>query len=286
VRLLIAAGFLLVLIGCGNLEGPRTGTISPPADVLARWSDFPADQVPRPIVLLNSLLTSQAYSSRDVKLAALCGKFTLGIQPPAEVPKQAVAAWPDGSNATYQAISAGEAYSAMVHSPWNPSDPGCPTAAPIVLSAAQPAVGGFATDRGTARMSAWLFSTAGSTDAFGYPALSPSAFWRAGPTAPSIGDRATVSPNGRVLTFSFPGGPTEGPCAVDYTSVIAESPQAVAVAVESSPGRPLAGPMTCSITSQWRSITVALTNPLGGRVVLDAAGDAVAVCPDALGSTC
>src|SRR2546422_5291780 len=66
---------VVVIAGCGTLNGPRTGAISPPTDALARWQDFPADQSPRPIVLLCTDTPGQGFDTNEGKIAYLCGKF-------------------------------------------------------------------------------------------------------------------------------------------------------------------------------------------------------------------
>jgi hypothetical protein len=45
-------------------------------------------------------------------------------------------------------------------------------------------------------------------------------------------------------------------------------------------------PIACTAIAAMRSVTVVLTAPLGGRVVVDASGDVVTVCPDAARPSC
>lgn len=279
---LIAA---LVLAGCGSLNGPTTGKVSPPTDALARWSDFPADQVPRPIVLLGTEAPGQAYDTNDAKIAGLCGKFALSAQMPSEVPKQATATWPDGTASSYSAISAADAFSRIQGGP-GASNPACQAVPALTVTSARFDVAGFATDRGTAQMSAWRFRATGASAEFNYPAVATSAFWRTGTTPVSIGGGATLGSGGRTLTISFVGGPAEGTCAEDYSAVVAESTHAVAVAIQSFPGRSQAGPVACDAVGYLRNVTVALTSPVGGRVVVDASGGAMAVCPEGTRAGC
>jgi len=261
-----------MLAGCETLQGPRTGAISPPADALARWKDFPAEQVPRRIVLLGSF-------------AGICG-LAPSFQPSTQAPKEAVASWTDGTRNVYAAISAADAISAFDRTATDGFGQNCSNVPPNTVTAARFAAIGFRTDRGLATISAWLFTSAGALGEFPYPAIAPSAFWGEGVHPASIGGSATVSANGRVLTFGFPGGPPDGPCAQDYTGVVAESSHAVAVAVQSSPGRVEAGPNSCDTLGRVRSVTVALANALGGRVVVDASGAVVPVCPEAIRPNC
>lgn len=286
LRAIASVAFLLLVVGCGTLEGPRTGTVSPPKDALARWADFPADQVPRPIVLLGINSPGQAFDTNDGKIAALCAKFTLSVFVPMEVPKQAVATWADGTSATYSSISASDAFAAVTRVGKRASSPDCARVAPLQVTASRLGIAPFTTDRGVAQMSAWLFKASGAAAEFGYPAIAPSAFWKGGVIEGSIGGGGVVGAGGRTVTFSFPGGPPDGPCAEDYTGVIAESPHAVAVAVQSNPGRPEGGAVTCDLVGHVRAVTVQLASPLGGRVLVDASGYAVGVCPEAIRSGC
>jgi hypothetical protein len=264
----IALALLVLLTGCGTLEGPRTGTISPPTDALARWQDFPADRVPRPIVLLTSF---------QPKCAKLSPTFQASTQPP----PQADASWSDGTVYTFAAISEADAIKAL-----NNAGQNCATVAPLPVTAGRFGTVGFRTDRGLSTMSAWLFAGGGAPGEIPYPALAPSAFWGAGAQSAAIGGGATFGVNGRVLTYSFPGGPPDGPCAVDYTGVVAESSHAVAVAVQSNPGRPQAGPITCDVIGRIRSVTVQLASALAGRVLVDASGAVVEACPETIRAGC
>lgn len=255
------------MAGCGTLEGPRTGVVSPPTDALARWKDFPADQTPRPIVLITGFLPS-----KGCRLAPI-------FQPSMQAPKEATASWSDGTSYTYGAISEADAIDAIGRT----AD--CSKSPTVAVTAARLGTARFRTDRGGSTMSAWIFA-AGAQGEIPYPAIVPSAFWGGGAQQASIGGGATISPNGRVLTFSFIGGPPDGPCAQEYTGVVAESTHAVAVAVQSSPGRVEAGPNSCDTLGRIRSVTVALASNLGGRVVVDASGTAVPVCPEAIRPNC
>jgi hypothetical protein len=277
MRLLIAAGFLLVVIGCGNLEGPRTGTISPPTDVLAHWSDFPADQVPRPIVLFGYYPPGQGFDTGDAKIAYLCGRFSLTVPLPVVVPTQAAASWPDGTKYTYAAVSAADAFAVLRQSGPSASSSICSTVTPVPVTAARFAVAGFSTDRGTAQMSAWLFKVTGARAEVAQPAVPTSAIWGGGLSPGPVGDGASVSADGRVLTFSFIGSPPDGPCGANYTGVVAESTHAVAVATQATPGRVQGGPNACPAIGAIRTVTVQLASPLGGRVVVDASGAVVPV---------
>jgi len=78
------------------------------------------------------------------------------------------------------------------------------------------------------------------------------------------------------LTLATTGGPeTPGPCGEDLSASAAESDNAVAVAIASRFHTP-AGEV-CTLEGHLRTVTVRLSRPLGGRVLVDAKGDASAV---------
>jgi hypothetical protein len=285
---LACTAFVVVLIGgCGASPGGGVPVVSPPTGALVAWQAFPADRVPRPIVLIGgfspagfSTTPLRGFSPGDGKLAAICNKFALGIQLPTEVPNLAVASWPDGTSVTYPAISVTEAYTAMRSAPTEQT--GCDSVAPLVITGARLGTAGFGTDRGTAQMSAWLFSATGALGELGYPAVTRSAFWGGASTGSASGG-ATVSRDGLSLTFGFVGAPAgNGPCDANYTGVVAESRSAVAVAVQMIPSQPQSGPVACTAIGVFRTVTVSLARPLDGRVVVDASGSAVSVCPAGL----
>jgi hypothetical protein len=144
-------------------------------------------------------------------------------------------------------------------------------------------VASFPTDRGTMPMSAWLFDISEIDAYLGYSALEPSAFW---------GNRVShegmaggrISADGLTLTLGTIGGPdTPGPCGEDFSASAAESETAVSVAIASRFHTLPAGE-GCTLEGHVRTMTVRLSRPLGGRVLVDAKGDAGAVCVE--GTAC
>ncbi|MFI5284533.1 MAG: hypothetical protein ACHQ0J_15620 [Candidatus Dormibacterales bacterium] len=150
-------------------------------------------------------------------------------------------------------------------------------------------------------MSAWLFDIS-EIDAYleasrdglvtvnddmritdGYAALDPSALWRNGVSAEGMmGGR--ISADGLTLTLGTTGGPeTRGPCGEDLSASAAESDTAVAVAIATRFHTPPAGE-GCTLEGHFRTVSVRLSRPLGGRVLVDAKGDAGAVCVE--GTAC
>jgi hypothetical protein len=274
MKRLVGMAALLLVMACGELPGPGSSAPpSPPTAALAAWANFPANQVPRPIVLLGIDPTGQAFTTAS-KIAALCRMFALDIELPAETPKQSTASWADGTSATYFAISAADAFRALTRAP-RASGGMCSGAVPLSVTAAHFGVAAFSTDRGTAQMSAWLFTVPGARADFIYPAVPLSAIWHGGVTDRQGSGGARMSADGRTLEFGFVGGE----CDAGYQSAVAESRAAVAVAVKATPKY---GPdQACSAVGILRSIKVTLASPLGGRVLLTAAGDPAVVCLEA-----
>ena len=288
MRLWLAAGAVAVLsiVACGPAPGGATPVVSPPTSALVPWQGFPASQHPRPIVWLGNASPANGFDPGDAKIAFFCGKFTLGSTLPKNLPSPAVATWTDGARATYAGISAAGALAAIARAASGMSASDCAAVAPLVVSAARLGTFDFDTDRGKARMTAWLFTAAGASGEVAYPALAQTAFWSGGMSVQSSKGGAGLSADGLSLTFTFEGSPdVPGPCGADYKGVVAESSAAVAVAVQEISH---AGPndIACPAIAQERSVTVILASPLGGRVVVDASGDAVTVCPEASAKAC
>jgi hypothetical protein len=278
MRFGLATLALLVAVSCGSPFGASSlPPPTPPATALTAWKDFPAAQVPRPIVLFAIDPQGQAFTNIS-KIAALCRLLVLTVDLPATKPDHSTATWPDGSSGTYPAISASDAFAALKRAPGPPVSM-CSAAAPLPVTAVRFGTAGFETDRGTAQMSAWLFKATGAAAEFIYPAIPPSAIWGGGLTNMSMSGGSTVGADGRLLNFGFIGGE----CDAGYKAAVAESSSAVAVAVQAIPKD---GSGVCSAVGVTRSLRVTLTSPLGGRVLVDASGTAVSVCPEATRPRC
>jgi hypothetical protein len=278
-----AAVLLVLVAACGSLPG--SGMLppppSPPTDALVPWQGFPADRVPRPIVLLDDLPMSPGFSNNDGKTATVCHRFAPPAHPlPSDVPANTTSSWADGTVATYGAISASDAYAAMSIVPVSMKGAQCDAAIPLAATGGRLGTFGFNTDRGTAQMSAWLFAFPGALGEIAYPAIAESAFWSKVKTMGFFGGGMTVSADGLVLNFWFYGAPSgSGPCDASYTAAVAESTSAVAIAIQITPAQAQSGDVACPAIAQSRSVTVRLARPLGGRVVIDASGQVIAVCP-------
>ena len=159
----------LTALACGQASAPLTPIATPPTSALVPWKDFPAEQDPRPVVLLGNFSPS-SYPSGDGKIAAMCNKFTSTTKLSTVVPPQAQATWTTGTRATYPAISAAAAFTAVTQPPAQ-TMPDCATVTPLVVSGARFGIFEFVTDRGKAQISAWLFAVSGTDGEIAYPAI-------------------------------------------------------------------------------------------------------------------
>jgi hypothetical protein len=288
LKLKLACLAVLLVAACGATHGSGNAYPSPPTSALVAWESFPATLVPRPIIAFSDVRpTGGGYTSNDGKIAGFCNKFTLSTALPSQASGQAVASWANGASATYTAISASAAFFAMSHAPSQMVSQDCARVAPLDVTGVRFGTAQITTDRGAATMSAWLFTATGAMGELPYPALPPPAFWKGSLTGLSLGETATVSADGRAVTFHFTGAPpTAGPCGADYRGAVAESSSAVAVAVLAIPHESSGGPVMCTAIGAFRSVTVELATRLGGRVVVNASGDAVVACPEPGRSSC
>jgi hypothetical protein len=205
---------------------------------------------------------------------------------PNVVPTQAQATWTTGTRAVYPAISAAAAFSAITQPPAE-TNTECATIPTLVVSGVRFGIFEFMTDRGKAQISAWLFTVSGTDGEIAYPALAAPSIWNADLMHGSLDRGTTISADGRLLTFGFYGAPSsDGPCGAEYRASLAESESAVAVAIQMIPNASPGDMVACPAIAQERSVTVALASPLGGRVVVDRDGNAVAVCPAAFARDC
>jgi len=273
----------VALAACGQFGGNAVvpTPISPPTGALTAWASFPADQKPRPIVWLRNPSPANGYASGEAKLSAYCNKYALGFVLPTTVPDRAIATWPDGTSATYRGISAPAAFARLIADTTQYQDPQCSSYGSLVISGARLGTFDFVTDRGRALMTAWLFSATGVNGDLAYPAMLPTAFWTGGMLAQYANGTTVISADGRSLTYTFYGAPSDpGPCGADYKGVIAESQTAVAIALQEVSHASSGQMVACPAVAEQRSVVVALALPLGGRVVVDGSSQATSVCPE------
>jgi hypothetical protein len=280
LRALIAT-MAVALAACGQFGSSAAvpTPISPPTGALTAWASFPAGAQPRPIVWLANPSPANGYGTGANKLAAYCYKYAISSTLPPTAPATGSVLWPDGTSATFPGISAADALADLATPRTPVQDPQCSSYPPVVISGARLGSFVFVTDRGKALMNAWLFSAIGVDGELAYPAIAPDAFWTGGQLANYGNNSAVLSVDGRSLTYTFYGAPSDpGPCGADYRAVVAESRSAVAIALQEMP-HATSGSVACPAVAEQRSVVVALIQTLGGRVVIDALGNVLLVCP-------
>lgn len=220
---------------------------------VGRWSDFPVDEHPRPLVLVGSRVrVQQGFATGDAKRAFLEGRVRTSVT----VPEGVVAEL------------AGE------------GRPGpSPGARPLVITAAEPAETEFLTDRGRRPLPAWRLT---AEDALGpIWVLNPSVSdWRpaadAGGPPPSLqapghgpGARVEVGPDDRTLVVHWLGAV---PAFERYpTAEVVESAQAFAVVAI---GEDIGPPGARTAAGHVHRVPAVLREPLGARVYVDLHGNA------------
>jgi hypothetical protein len=274
----LALAVALMVAACGAIPGGQ-GNLpvpSPPTAALAKWSDFPVNARPRPIIWFGDVVEEAGpgqFPSEESKLRWVCGKFVLG--PNARLSSTssatATARWGSGVSASYGSIGSAVAWSALMSRPPGGNRGDCASLQPFVVTAVRWSAAEFSTDRGGVTMSAWLFDVPEADGHLGYPALDPSAYWTRQPVTSEGQLGANVSADGRTLTIGVVGGRDQsGPCGADYTTSAAESRTAVAVAIKTIRHDLNA---VCDLVARMYSIEVHLKAPLGARVLLDENGN-------------
>jgi hypothetical protein len=223
---------------------------------------------------------ANGYASDNAKMGAYCNKYALAAALPATVPAKAVATWSDGTSSTYRGTSAAVAFGGVSADKSHVQEPQCSSIPPLVINAARLGTFDFVTDRGKAQMTAWLFSAIGVNGELAYPAIPPGAFWTGGILLQAANGSTVMSVDGRSLTYTFYGAPSDpGPCGADYKGVVAESQAAVAIALQATSHAKPGQMVACDAVAQQRSVVVMLAQPVGGRVVMDGLGNVTWVCP-------
>src|SRR3982074_3533047 len=200
MKVKLACLALLLVAACGAVHGNGNAYPSPPTSALAAWQSFPATLVPRPIIAFWDLRpTGGGFTSGNGKIAGFCNKFTLSAVLPVQVPAWAVATWASGASTTYPSISASAAFFALSNAPSQMQSQDCAAVEPLDVTGVRFGTAQITTDRGPATTRAWLFTVTGVMGELPYPALPPAAFWTGSMTGLSLGESATVSPDGRIV---------------------------------------------------------------------------------------
>lgn len=275
---------VVLVAACPPSSGTGSSSPQPPtADsaALAAWKDFPAKANPRPIIVFSRALEyvgPAGFSAEPrCKKDWFCNKFVLAadVTLPAEAPGSATA-----GGTSYRALGAVKAYSQLLafRARTASQDHQCSNAEPFVLKNVRWQAARFPTDRGSMLMSAWIFDVQEVDAYIGYSAVNPSAFWHGDISPGGQGGRLTA--DGFTLTLYAIGGPdTPGPCGEDFAASAAESDSVVEVTIATPFHTPPAG-QGCSLEGHEPAVSVRLSRPLGGRVLIDAKGEAGPVCID------
>ncbi|HKE50527.1 MAG TPA: hypothetical protein VKE25_03360 [Actinomycetes bacterium] len=267
---------------------PTTPTANPSApkaltEALARWADFPAAAVPRPIVVLDEFpVPEYGVATNAAKLAFACGLIEVAIRRYPASPTRATVSWSGGTTTSHAALSAEDAVT-FIAGTGTPKGLDCPDVKPVRLTGVHLGTTEFRTDRGRVSTTAWIFTGPEVPgDGFSYPAVRQTEFLRP-PRKLSDGELAAteIAAGGRSLIAYFFGTPTNaGACTLEYEAVVAESETAVAITIRPLPAAtPSPTDMKCATIAEVRTVTVALAGVLGGRVVVDRAGALAPVCP-------
>jgi len=217
----------------------------PARRALRAWSAFPADRTDRPLVLLSGVTIPGGFRTGEQKLAFLRGAV------------DAVPGFPADILAVMRC---------------NPSGHAGPP--PLTLTTAVKGTAEFSTDRGRRPLPAWKVRARDVPEPLWV--LDPAIIRQTWQPEPEVrewtGTTATLEPDGRSLTMTFPGGPAKW---TQYpTAEVLESGGALAlIPVEVDTGPP--GFRT--LVGHGREVTVTLDRPLGNRVVLDQVGAPVMV---------
>ncbi|GAA2384268.1 hypothetical protein Cme02nite_66540 [Catellatospora methionotrophica] len=273
---------LLLLTACApvpepGVAVPGAGAAAAPGDVtelLARFAGFPADRVPRPILLLHGRLVDHGYTTGDAKIAMSQGRLELRAALP-QSPATVRVALPDGP-ADLPVISARQAYDLIIAG----GDPAsAPDASPPPLVYTKVALGEavFATDRGPRTLPAWLFTSPQGLRPLAVAAPAESALW---PVRYEDGviDSSGLAADGVTLTVTLRAAPEPCPGQPkrEYAAEAVETATAVAVrlrVVADAPASPDGGG-DCARDMMLRTAeyTVRLERPLGNRVLVNATG--------------
>ncbi len=264
VLLAIASAFLeLSASSAGGLSAP--GTMAASLDrALHAWAGFPVDRSPRPIVPLQGYVLNPDDGFTD---QATKDAFDNGTIRP-------FASWPaaPASSMGYRIVAAAEAFATLT----TPTSGFVGDPPPLQTTGVQLGSGLFLTDRGWQLLPAWLFSFSGVQNPAKVLAVAPSAIYSApvdrhGYSPSQLG--VTLSRGGRRITANIAGWPPgTGPCTADYAISVKESKQAVAVGLITHFHAP-SGRVVCATVASLRHASALLTQPVGSRVVVDAATD-------------
>ncbi len=225
----------------GSYVGPSDAEIRAQLiDALGKWSTFPVDNDPRPIVLLSDAFYLAGFIDVDTKK-----RFRRAVEVDPSLPPPVL-----------DALRLASTY-------------GHGTPSPVRVVGARASDRDFATDRGVLRLPVWELEM---TNTIG-PGHVMSAEWQAKAWPPQIAasrtgiqhGEASISANGLTVVFTFAGSPAV--YASYPRTLVEESNHAVAI-YPISQDLPDVEPGPRLQYLQHRNVEVTLARPLGGRVLL------------------
>ncbi|TVY99908.1 hypothetical protein EAS64_40450 [Trebonia kvetii] len=215
---------------------------------------------------------STGFPSLAAKEAFGNGDLVFTGPPPSSAPA-GIVTWPDGSSIKVPVLSEPAAFGKLTSSRQCPS---CVTT-PLSVTAVRPTTLAVATSRGRAQVPAWAFTIEGVSAPVIQAALPPGSYVIPGsqdtPSRNALGRLGAefvgafapiISADGRALTLRLPGGF----CDTTWGALDDEVGGAVVVGGWMHNPHPHGG---CLAVLVMRTATVALSVPLAGRVIIDAA---------------
>jgi hypothetical protein len=280
---------VVLLAGCGPAGVAGTGGGGGGAEGLDRQRQQARDALSR----YDAAFAAATPEQRFVPVGELTGQVgnwepdnyqnktaldTGRLQPAAPLPAApqptASVVWDSGATLTVPLISADEALRQLAASAAECG--GCPTPAPLEVTAARLSTVKVQTTRGPATVPAWEYTLRGTAVRVTRVAVAGSATTTISPPPwdannPPAGlqiESATTSTGSRQLTVAFTGapGPASSPCGIDYTGEAVESPRAVVVIIIEHPHTPGGA---CLAIGARRTAVIELAAPLGERAVLE-----------------
>lgn len=186
---------------------------------LRRWSTFPVDEDPRPIVLMRPIVdTPEGFANGTMKSDFAFGRW----KNPSDLPDAPARA------GGYPIMSASEALDALRRAEGDgPPRPGPSqlTVRDVRLDHAK-----VPTDRGPRQMPVWIVRFHDTRGESVIPAIARTARWTAAEGGPSSRYlTAQIDPSDQVLTVPYPDG--SDPCSGRWRVQVKESAQAVAIGI-------------------------------------------------------
>ncbi len=255
-------------------------------ELLDRWDALVGNAPADAVIFTSGLADGGGWNgdnADDLKMAFMTGRIEAAIDLSADIPPNGQIIWTNGSKQVVDLISAKDALTGLVADVYEPGS--CPACTPLQVVGAKLVSTSAATSRGDVNVPVWQFEL--SSDQTPIDPITFVAIKDAITATPMDLGRLTDSGGGlemaygdsqsSALTVTFVGSPwrRDNPCGADYTADAVESNLAVAVIIEEHHSAlPLpvqVPPVGCPAVGFVRTASVALSEPLGQRTVLDVA---------------